>query len=482
MKAKSRLRRWLLSSALALASTLSSSGLRAQSDPTLGSPEAQRLAREIFREVIEINTTANVGSTRAAQAMATRLRQAGFPAADLTLTGPLPQHQNLVIRYRGKSRQRPILFIAHLDVVAALPSDWSFDPFTFREQDGFFYGRGTTDMKCEVADIVANLIRLRREGYVPPRDLIIALTEHEENGDHNGIAWLLSKHRDLIDAEYAINLEGGGGSSKAGKPILMEIQTSEKTYLNFELEVRNRGGHSSLPVKDNALVRMGSALTRVGAMELPVRLNETTQMYFGQYGKVLSEPIAADMRTLAGNPQDAAAAARLSAASPYYNALLRTTCVPTLASGGHAENALPQSVRVNVNCRLLPDESPAEVKASIERAIADPGVVVTPQNQARPSPLSKLRPDILQTVSTLTGAMWPGVVVTAVMSTGASDGKQLRQAGMSVYGVSGMFGDVDDVRAHGRDERIGVTDFYRGVEFMYRFLPTIAAQPPSPAR
>lgn len=477
-----RSRRWLLSGALALAALLPDAGLHAQSDPTLGSPEAQKLAREIFREVIEINTTANVGSTRAAQAMATRLRQAGFPAADLTLTGPLPQHQNLVLRYRGKSRGRPLLFIAHLDVVEALPADWSFDPFTFREQDGYFYGRGTSDMKSEVADIVANLIRLRREGYVPPRDLIIALTEHEENGDHNGIAWLLREHRELIDAEYAINLEGGGGSLKAGKPMLMEIQTSEKTYLNFQLEVRNKGGHSSLPVKDNALVRMGNALTRVGAMELPVRLNETTQMYFGQYGKVLAEPIAADMRTLAGNPKNASVAARLAAASPYYNALLRTTCVPTLASGGHAENALPQSVRVNLNCRLLPDESPTEVKASIERAIADSGVEVTPQNQARPSPLSKLRPEILQTVHALTQTMWPGVVVTAVMSTGASDGKQLRQAGIPVYGVSGMFFDVDDVRAHGRDERIGVNDFYRGVEFMYRFLPAIAAQPTSPAR
>jgi acetylornithine deacetylase/succinyl-diaminopimelate desuccinylase-like protein len=476
MNTPSAMQCFQLVAALTLAATLPGGASRAAGDPTLGPPEAQTLARDLFRQVIEINTTAQVGSTRAAEAMAARLRQAGFAAADLTLTGPHPQNQNLVIRYRGRTRERPILFIAHLDVVEALASDWSFDPFTFRQQDGFFYGRGTTDMKCEVADIVENLIRLRREGYVPRRDLIIALTEHEENGDANGIAWLLSQRRDLIDAEFAINLEGGGGNSKAGKPMLMEIQTSEKTYLNFQLEVRNKGGHSSLPTKDNAMVRMAGALSRVGAMDLPVRLNETTRMYFGQYAKVLSEPIAAEMRAIAENPANAAAAARLSAASPYYNALLRTTCVPTLVSGGHAENALPQSVRVNINCRLLPDESPAEVKASLERTIADPQVLVTTQSQARPSPLSPLRPDIVQTVNTLTQKMWPGVVVTAVMSTGASDGKQLRQAGIPVYGVSGMFGDVDDVRAHGRDERIGVQDFYRGVEFMYRFIPAIAGR------
>lgn len=472
--ARSRSQRCLLATAICLFALLPSRQSPAQSDPTLGSPAAQKLARELFREVIEINTTANIGSTRAAEAMAARLRQAGFAPADLVLTGPTPQNQNLVIRYRGRGAGRPILFIAHLDVVEALASDWSFDPFVFREQDGFFYGRGTTDMKCEVADIVANLIRLRREGYVPARDVIVALTEHEENGDHNGIAWLLEKHRALIDAEFAINLEGGGGSEKAQKPLLMEIQTSEKTYLNIQLEVRNKGGHSSLPTKDNAMVRMAAALTRVGALELPVRLNETTQMYFGQFGKVLAEPIAVQMRALAENPGNAAAAAQLSAASPYYNALLRTTCVPTLVSGGHAENALPQSVRVNVNCRLLPDDSPAAVKASIERAIADPQVQVTTQSTARPSPLSPLRPDILGTVNRLTAQMWPGVPVTAVMSTGASDGKQLRQAGIPVYGVSGMFGDVDDVRAHGRDERIAVNAFYRGVEFTYRFLPAIA--------
>ncbi len=476
MQTSRRFHRWLLASALVCLATLPAVVSHAESDPSLGTAEARKLARELFREVIEINTTAPIGSTRAAQALAARLRQAGFADSELTLTGPRPQNQNLVIRYRGSGRERPILFIAHLDVVEALASDWSFDPFTFREQDGYFYGRGTTDMKCEVADIIANLIRLRREGFVPRRDLIVALTEHEENGDYNGIAWLLRQHRSLIDAEYAINLEGGGGNSKAGKPMLMEIQTSEKTYLNFELEVRNKGGHSSLPVKDNALLRMATALTRLGAVDLPVRLNETTRMYFGQYAKVLAEPIAEKMRALADNPQDGQAAALLAAASPYYNALLRTTCVPTLVSGGHAENALPQSVRVNVNCRLLPDDSPAQVKASIERAIADPQVKVTPQNQALPSPLSPLRPDIVGTVTALAHKMWPGVVVTPVMSTGASDGKQLRQAGIPVYGVSGMFGDVDDVRAHGRDERIAVNDFYRGVEFMYRFLPAIAGR------
>lgn len=433
----------------------------------------QALARDLFREVIEINTTAQVGSTKAAEAMARRLRQAGFADRELTLAGPRPQNQNLIVRVRGSGRERPILVFAHLDVVEALASDWSFDPFKFREQDGYFYGRGTADMKSEVADIVANLIRLRAEGFVPRRDLIVALTEHEENGDHNGMDWLLRQRRDLIDAEYAINLEGGGGTSKSGKPLLMEIQTSEKTYVNFQLEVRNKGGHSSLPEKDNAMVRMAAALVRVGGHDFPVRLNETTRMYFGQYAQVLNEPVAVDMRRLSQDPVDAGVAARVSGASPYYNALLRTTCVPTMISGGHAENALPQTVRANVNCRMLPDDSADNVKAVLARVVADPQVQITQESPGVTSPLSPLRPELVQAVRSLSGALWPGVTVTAVMSTGASDGKHLRRAGIPVYGISGMFGDVDDVRAHGRDERIRVSDFYRGVEFMYRFLKTI---------
>lgn len=430
----------------------------------------QQLARDIFREVIEINTTMNIGSTTAAEAMAARLRTAGFPESDMQLVGPRPQNKNLVVRYRGKGSLRPILLIAHLDVVEALPQDWSVDPFKFLEKDGFFYGRGTSDMKCEVADIVANFIRFRKEGFVPNRDIILALTEHEENGDANGVQWLLANRRDLIDAEFGINLEGGGGDIEKGKPILLEVQTSEKVYVSFQLEVKNKGGHSSIPVKENAIYRLAAGLTRLSRFDFPVRLNETTRTFFERTASREEGHTKADMLAILKMPLDEAAAARLTASKPYYNALMRTTWVPTMLSGGHAENALPQSARAVVNCRMLPDETVENVLAMLHRVLADSQIIVTQIAPARPGPLSPLRKDVMDAVGQLTASMWPGVIVTPVMSTGASDGKFLRQVGIPVYGVSGMFADIDDVRAHGRDERFGVKEFYDGVEFMYRFI------------
>ena len=430
----------------------------------------QQLARDIFREVIEINTTMNIGSTKAAEAMAARLRAAGFQGSDLQLVGPRPQNMNLVVRYHGKGNLRPILLIAHLDVVEALPQDWSFDPFTFLEKDGFFYGRGTSDMKDEVADIVADFIRLKKEGFVPKRDIILALTEHEENGDANGVQWLLANRPDLIDAEFGINLEGGGGDIEKGKPILMEVQTSEKVYVSFQLEVKNKGGHSSKPVKENAIYRLAAGLTRLSQFDFPVRLNETTRMFFERTARREEGQTRSDMLAILKTPPDEDAANRLAASKPYYNALMRTTWVPTMLSGGHAENALPQSARAVVNCRMLPDETAENVLAMLRRVLADSQVVVTQIAPARPGPLSPLRKDVMDVVEQLTASMWPGVIVTPVMSTGASDGKFLRQASIPVYGVSGMFADIDDDRAHGRDERIGVKEFYDGVEFMYRFL------------
>ncbi len=441
----------------------------AQSSSQGLSPQDQ-LARDIFREVIEINTTMNIGSTKAAEAMAVRLKDAGFAESDMQLVGPRPQNKNLVVRYHGKGTLRPILLIAHLDVVEALPQDWSFDPFTFLEKDGFFYGRGTSDMKCEVADIIANFIRLKKEGFIPNRDIILALTEHEENGDANGVQWLLANRRDLIDAEFGINLEGGGGDIEKGKPILMEIQTSEKVYVSFQLEVKNKGGHSSIPVKENAIYRLAAGLTRLAQFDFPVRLNETTRTFFERTARREDGQTKSDMLAILRTPLDEAAASRLAASKPYYNALMRTTWVPTMLSGGHAENALPQSARAVVNCRMLPDETAENVLATIHRVLADSQIIVTQIAPARPGPLSPLRKNVMEAVEQLTASMWPGVIVTPVMSTGASDGKSLRQAGIPVYGVSGMFADIDDVRAHGRDERFGVKEFYNGVQFMYRFI------------
>jgi acetylornithine deacetylase/succinyl-diaminopimelate desuccinylase-like protein len=434
----------------------------------------QELALDIFKELIEINTTVNMGSTAAAESMAERLRNAGFPEKDINVIGPQPQHRNLVIRYRGKGIQRPILFIGHLDVVEAMQKDWSFDPFEFREIDGYFYGRGTTDMKNEDADLVANLIRLKQEKFVPERDIIVALTDDEESGDANGVRWLLANNRELIDAEYCINPDAGGGITKDGREIIMTIQTSEKVYADFTFETHNKGGHSSLPVKDNAIYRMAEALVKLNRYDFPLDLNETTRMFFERSSQIETGKVKEDMRAVAAGQADTAAAERLAGSNPHYNSQMRTTCVATMINGGHANNALPQTVTLNVNCRLMPDDNIGHVTKMLKQVINDPQVELVNVYSGKAGPLSPIRKDVLDTVDKITASMWKNVVVAPVMATGATDGKFLRSAGIPVYGVSGMFGDVDDVRAHGRDERIGVNEFLNGVEFMYRLIKTLS--------
>ena len=452
-------------------SVAAAASLHGQAAKTPGAlTPGQMLSRDIFRELIEINTTLTRGCTKASEAMAARLRKAGFPESDITLAGPHPDHMNLVARLHGSGAHRPVLFIGHLDVVEALRADWSLDPFAFTERDGYFYGRGTNDMKCEDADIVANLVRLKKEGFVPDRDIIVALTEDEESGDANGVSWLLENRPGLINAEFCINLEGGGGDIKSGRHVMVEIQTGEKVYVSYRLEVKNPGGHSSLPVKENAIYRLASALTRLAQFEFPARLNETTRIFFERSARTVSGPLKDDMTAILTGPVDLAAAGRISGSSAYYNAMMRTTAVATMLSGGHAENALPQTARAVVNCRMLPDEDPQNVLRSLTEAIADTLVTFTRLGEPFLSPISPVRKDLFSAVERLADSLWPGVVMTPVMSTGASDGKYLRAQGVPVYGVSGMFGDMDDVRAHGRDERIGVRDFYDGVEFMYRFI------------
>lgn len=435
----------------------------------------QRLSREIFQELIEINTTSGAGSTSAVEAIAARLKEAGYPEGDIHIAGPHPRHMNLVARCRGKGSLPPVLFIGHLDVVEALQNDWSFDPFKLIEREGFFYGRGTTDMKNNDAALVANLIRLREEHFVPNRDIIVALTDGEEGGDTNGVQWLLANRRDLIDAEYCINTDAGGGAIKDGKDAVMSMQTSEKIYLDYALEVRNRGGHSSLPTKNNAIYRLAEALVRLSAFDFPVNLNETTRTFFERAAAREAGQTRADMLAAARVPHDPEAVNRLAKVSPYYNSLMRTTCVATMLSAGHASNALPQTARANVNCRMLPDESPDKLLATLKTVVADDQVAITCTEAATLSPRSAIRQDVLDILDRLTASMWPGVVVTPEMSTGASDGRILRAAGVPVYGVSGMFGDADDVRAHGKDERMGVKEFYKGVEFLYRFMKALTS-------
>jgi acetylornithine deacetylase/succinyl-diaminopimelate desuccinylase-like protein len=432
--------------------------------------EYQKLARDIFKELIEINTTSSNGSTPAAEAMASRLRTAGFPEKDIHILGPDPLHQNLVVRFHGSGKRRPVLFICHLDVVQAFPSDWTVDPFTFLEKDGYFYGRGTTDIKSEAADLVTNLIRLRQEGYKPGRDIIVALTDGEEGGSENGVAWLLTHHRELIDAAFCINPDGGGGDLKDGKHITIYLQTSEKIYASYTVETRNKGGHSSVPTRDNAIYRLAAALTRIAAYDFPVRLNETTRIFLEKAAKVETGQIKADLYAILNDPHDAVAAGRIAEASPWYNAMMRTTCVATMVEAGHAENALPQSARAHINCRMLPDDDPDNVLSTLKKVIADTGISVTCTYASFIAPLSLLRDEVMEPMERISAAMWPGVNVLPVMMTGATDGKYLRKAGIPVYGISGMFGDSEDIRAHGQDERIGVKEFYEGVEFMYHFI------------
>ena len=436
----------------------------------------QKRAIDIFKELIEINSTSRFGSTKAAEAMAARLRSAGFPDSDIQVIGADEQHKNMVFRFHGKGKLKPVLFICHLDVVEALRQDWSVDPFTFLQKEGYYYGRGTTDVKNDDASLIANVIRLKNEGFVPNRDIIIALTADEEMGNANGVNWLVTNRRDLIDAEFCINPDGGGGDLKNGKPVTMAIQTSEKIYVSFTLETKNKGGHSSLPVKDNAIYRLAAGLTRLAKFDFPVKLNETTRNYFEKIASAETGQLKSDMLAILENPPDTSAAQRLGNASAYYNAMMRTTCVATMMSAGHAENALPQRAQAIVNCRMLPDDDPENVLAVLKSVIADDQISVTNTYTGFTAPLSPLREDITGPVIQISVSMWPGVNVTPIMSTGATDGKYLRLRGIPVYGISGMFSDMDDVRAHGRDERIGVKEFADGVEFMYRFIKAITSE------
>jgi acetylornithine deacetylase/succinyl-diaminopimelate desuccinylase-like protein len=435
----------------------------------------QTRAREIFKQLVEINTTDSIGSTTAAaEAMAARFKAAGFPAADVQVLGPNPRKGNLVVRYRGNGSKRPLLLLAHLDVVEAKREDWSFDPFTLTEKDGYLYGRGTADDKTMAAVFVTNLLRLKSEGYVPSRDLILALTADEEGGNFNGVKWLIANHRDLIDAEYAVN-EGGGGVLRKGKYLTNEVQAAEKVYQDVRLEVHNSGGHSSMPVKDNAIYRLSAGLSKIGAYDFPVELSEITRTYFERSAPAQTDAqTRADMIAVSKMPTDLAAAGRLAAQSPYFNSIMRTTCVATKLEGGHATNALPQLAAANVNCRILPGVSPTAVIATLTKIVADPQIQFSLVGEATPSKPAVLREDVLSAVTTIVGAMFPGVPVVPTMSTGATDGLYLRNAGIPTFGVDGLFDDIDDVRAHGRDERVGIKQFNEDLEFQYRLITTLS--------
>ncbi len=468
--------------ALAALALLSPAALAAQGARPAALTPYDALGRDLLRELVETNTTYSAGSTtRAATAMAARFRAAGFPAADVVIVGPDTgvdaKDRNLVVRYRGAGKRPPIVLIGHLDVVEARRADWVLDPFALTERDGHFYGRGTLDMKNGDAAWVAALLRMKQEGVVPAGDFVLALTAGEEGGGgYNGIAWLLAHRPDLLDGTFALNADGGGGELHAGRPVALDVDAAEKVFHSVHLTVRNPGGHSSLPSKDNAIYRLAAALGRLAAYDFPLQTNAITRAYFARSAALSEGPLAAEMRAVStGDEPDPAAAARLTARSSFYNALLRTTCVATLIEGGHAPNALPQRARATVNCRILPGVDPAAVEATIRTVVADTAVVVTAADTAHRIAPSPLPPALERTLRATVGSIWGPLPIVPDMATGASDAVYL-SARMPVYGVSGLFADPnnpDDTRAHGLDERIGVQAFYDQLEFTYRLLKAL---------
>ncbi len=425
------------------------------------------MARDIFKQLIEINTTDSEGeTTTAAEAVAARFRQGGYPEGDVQVLGAGPRKGNVVVRLRGMGTARPVLFIGHLDVVEAKRADWSVDPFQFLERGGFFYGRGALDMKSGDAILVDTFLRLKREGFVPARDMILALTADEEGGSANGVEWLVRNRRDLIDAEFCLNSDGGGGSMRGGKRLFMGIQAAEKEYVSFRLATSNTGGHSSQPRKDNAIYHLAEGLARLQKFDFPIRLSDMTRAQLERAAPLYPGQVGDDLKTIMQRPDDAAAGKRLSAI-PLYNALLRTTCVPTMLSAGHAENALPQDATAVLNCRLLPSDKPADVEHTLATVVGDPSIRITRMTPLRGTKATPMNRRVIAAVSAVSAKYWLGLPVIPEMSTGASDGVYLNRAGIPTYGVSGIFTDEDDIRAHGRDERVPVTSFYLALDFMY---------------
>ncbi len=461
----------------------------AQSQVPSASPAERTEAREIFQQLIEINTTdtpqGNV--TTATQAMQKRFLNAGFSPDDVHLIGPDPRKMNLVVRYRaeGTPTEKPLLFLCHIDVVQALRSDWHTDPFQFVEKDGYFYGRGTQDMKDSDAVLVATFLRLHREGYKPHRDLILALTADEEGGKFNGANWLVQQHRDLVDAAFVINPDSGGVELDHGRAVVADVEATEKVYSDFQITAVDRGGHSSLPRPDNAIYELTAALNKLAAYSFPFELNEVTRTYFKNLSERETGQTAEDMRAILQTPPDMAAAARLSA-EPSFNSNFRTTCVATRLLAGHANNALPQTAQANVNCRIFPGHSPEEIRQQLIAIFADPKLSVkyvsdageisdtAPERKAMtPPPPIKA---VFDPLTRITQQIWPGTPVTPVMENGASDSIYFAQAGIPSYGYSAVALERDDERAHGQDERLPIDSYWKSLDFFYSFAKALGGE------
>ena len=467
-------------SAAALAALTLVFAAPALADPAGPVPPAenQALGRSLLKELVEINSTHAFGSTGASRAVAQRFLAAGFAAADVQMLIPddHPTKGNVVVRLRGSGRAgKPVLYIGHLDVVEARREDWTYDPFVLTEADGWLYGRGTIDMKGQNVAVIASLIRLKQEGFVPDRDIIAAFTADEEaGGDFSGVDWLMKTHHDTVDADLVINPDGGEAGLKQGKRLYLGVQTSEKVYVTYQLEATDRGGHSSRPTPANPIYRMARALARLDAQPFPVHLTDTIKAYLKARAPLESGQMRADMLDAATGGPSQAAIDRLSAATETA-ILLRTTCVATMIDGGQGESALPERVRSVIQCRVIPGETLDSVKGHLAAALADPSITISVYTAATPSPESPLSPKVVGTVAKVAQGMWPGLTILPIMSAGASDSAITRSAGIASYGVDGMFDDLDDGRAHGRDERIGVQAFNEELEFTYRLMRALAA-------
>lgn len=431
----------------------------------------ESMAKDILAELIAANTAPSGGDDmrEAVAGLVKRLENAGFGDDDIHVVAETPKLENLVVRYRSdRPVARPILMMAHLDVVEALPEDWTVDPFFMTEKDGYFYGRGTTDNKAGAAIMVANFIRMKREGYVPARDLIIMLTADEETTGA-GAQLLMGKHRELVDAEFALNTDGGSIILEGDRARAFTMQTSEKVYVSFTLEATDPGGHSSVPRADSPISRIARTLVDLQEFRFPIDLNETSRAFFRLWSPMAPAEARPVIEGILQDPQDPQLSARLIQ-HPYFNSLARTTCVATQLSGGHAENALPQTARAVVNCRVVPQSSAEETQNVLTAMAAKNGVTVTQVAPALASPPSPLDPAIVDPIEEIADEMWPGIVVIPEMSTGATDGLFVRNAGIPVYGVSAIAEDPDDFRAHGQDERIRAKSYFDALEYWYRLV------------
>ncbi len=447
--------------------------------------QGQQLAHDIFKQLVETNTTDSVGNvTAAAKKMEQRFLDAGFAQRDLYLGGENAKNQNLVVKIHGTGAKKPILFICHLDVVEAPRDEWHTDPFQFVEKDGYWYGRGTQDMKDNDAILVTTFILLHKEHYTPDRDLILALTADEESGVANGVRWLVKNQPELIKAGYVVNPDGGGVDLVNGKPVDVDIDATEKLYGDYQIFTTNPGGHSSLPVPDNAIYHVADALGHLQRYQFPFELNNVTRAYFKKLSTLETGQNAADMKAILGLHPDNAAIARLST-NPEWNSMMHTTCVATRFNAGLANNALPQRATAIVNCRILPGYSLEQIRQQLVgifndlkvavRYVADTGEISDTAPDRKQLPPAPLNPEIMHAMETLSAKMWPGAPVIPSMATGASDSVYTMAVGMPSYGISGIAIETNDVRAHARDERLPIKSFYRGLDFYYQFVKMLTS-------